>query len=67
LTILDIPNYTYNDYERWEGDWELIRGIPYAMSPFPDWKHQGFGSAFVTSFSNRINQLKNKCNCMVLY
>lgn len=67
LTMQDIPHYTYKDYEKWEGDWELIRGIPYAMSPSPNWKHQGFGSSFVTAFSNAITNSKNTCACIVLY
>jgi hypothetical protein len=25
--------YTYEDYLHWEGRWELIDGIPYAMTP----------------------------------
>jgi len=41
-----FPNYTYSDYKQWEGDWELIYGIPYAMSPAPMIKHQ--------AISNRI-------------
>lgn len=66
LTIQDIPHYTYRDYEKWEGDWELIRGIPYAMSPAPHWKHQAFGSAFVYFFQDAL--LKEiGCNCKVLY
>ena len=28
-----LPHYTYEDYCMWEGNWELIDGIPYAMSP----------------------------------
>ncbi|RUM68110.1 MAG: Uma2 family endonuclease [Sulfurospirillum sp.] len=35
-----IPRYSYTDYKQWEGDWELIRGIPYAMSPAPVIRHQ---------------------------
>ena len=35
-----LPHYTYGDYEHWEGQWELIDGIPYAMSPAPVPKHQ---------------------------
>lgn len=35
-----IPRYTYDDYEQWKGKWELIRGIPYAMSPSPVIRHQ---------------------------
>ena len=32
--------YTYEDYRNWEGDWEIINGSPYAMSPKPMIKHQ---------------------------
>jgi len=35
-----LPHYTYEDYCRWEGHWELIDGIPYAMSPAPRSAHQ---------------------------
>jgi Uma2 family endonuclease len=35
-----LPYYTYNDYCKWEGKWEIIEGIPYAMSPAPLPKHQ---------------------------
>ncbi len=40
------PHYTYDDYKGWEGDWELIFGIPYAMAPAPMIEHQ--------KISNRI-------------
>ena len=32
--------YTLEDYRRWEGDWELIEGRPYAMAPAPVKLHQ---------------------------
>ncbi len=35
-----LPHYTYDDYRIWEGKWEIIEGIPYAMSPAPVPKHQ---------------------------
>ena len=35
-----LPYYTYEDYVQWEGRWELIDGIPYAMSPAPTPRHQ---------------------------
>ena len=35
-----LPHYTYEDYKLWEGKWEVIEGIPYAMSPAPVPKHQ---------------------------
>ena len=43
MTVLKkehLPEYTYNDYQLWAGDWELIKGIPYAMAPAPVKKHQ---------------------------
>ena len=35
-----LPHYTWDDYNNWEGQWELIEGIPYAMSPAPTIRHQ---------------------------
>lgn len=35
-----LPHYTYEDYRKWEGDWELIGGIAYAMAPSPVAEHQ---------------------------
>ncbi len=35
-----LPKYTKADYLQWEGNWELISGVPYAMSPMPSWRHQ---------------------------
>ncbi len=40
LTSQDLPQYTYEDYLNWDGSWELIEGIPYAMSPAPGLRHQ---------------------------
>ncbi|MCK4762433.1 MAG: Uma2 family endonuclease [Candidatus Aminicenantes bacterium] len=40
LKIEDLPHYTYNDYVQWEGRWEVIDGIPYAMVPAPAFDHQ---------------------------
>lgn len=36
----DLPHYTYKDYVQWEGRWELIHGVAYAMTPAPTLKHQ---------------------------
>ena len=41
LKIYDyMPNYTYEDYKNWEGDWELIGGVAFAMAPAPTKIHQ---------------------------
>ena len=40
MSYADLPHYTYENYKQWEGKWELIGGIAYAMSPAPMIKHQ---------------------------
>jgi hypothetical protein len=35
-----LPHYIYDEYCKWEGRWELIEGIPYAMSPTLLPRHQ---------------------------
>lgn len=35
-----LPHYSYDDYCNWEGRWELIEGLPFAMSPTPSPRHQ---------------------------
>lgn len=27
-----LPHYSFEDWKHWEGKWELIYGIPYAMT-----------------------------------
>jgi Uma2 family endonuclease len=54
--------YTIDDYKKWEGDWELISGMPYAMSPFALPKHQLIsGNIFF-----ELKQKLNNCKCEVL-
>lgn len=33
-------NYTYKDYAEWDGQWELIDGVPYSMALSPSFTHQ---------------------------
>lgn len=42
--IEDLPHYLYEDYVQWEGRWELIHGIPFAMTPSPGIAHQAVSS-----------------------
>ena len=44
LKLENLPQYTYEDYKNWEGDWELIYGQAYTMSPAPMIKHQSISS-----------------------
>ncbi len=58
-----LPHYTHEDYCRWEGQWELIDGIPYAMSPAPRPEHQAIATNLAAEL--RLALKKNKCNCKV--
>lgn len=54
------PHYTYADYCQWEGRWELIEGMPYAMSPAPNRKHQWIATELGSKFSIALKGCK-KC------
>lgn len=51
-----LPNYTVEDYSRWEGDWELIDGIPYALAPSPFGVHQKVIAKIATLLNNSITE-----------
>lgn len=53
-----LPHYTYNDWVNWKGQWELIDGIPYAMSPMPLPKHQRIAAALSAEFHNALKKCK---------
>jgi len=58
-----LPSYTYEDYKSWEGDWELINGIPYAMAPSPIKIHQ---KLIISISSLFFEKLENCSECEVL-
>ena len=59
----DLPTYTYEDYKLWEGNWELIEGIPYAMSPSPVKRHQ----ILALTIGSELLSISDKCpHCEVL-
>jgi Uma2 family endonuclease len=58
-----LPHYTYEDYIHWEGKWEIIDGVPYAMSPAPVPKHQIISTRLIVAFSNQLTQCEK---CIVL-
>ena len=60
------PRYSINDYNQWQGDWELIGGYPYAMSPSPFPKHQLISANLVAFFNETFRNNKSDCSCKVL-
>jgi Uma2 family endonuclease len=57
-----LPHYTYDDYVQWEGKWEVIEGVPYAMSPSPVHRHQVLAGNLHSLF---WIELKNCKKCQV--
>jgi Uma2 family endonuclease len=62
-----LPQYTYTDYESWEGDWELIYGLPYAMSPSAKRTHQATGKKFIQLIEKGLSDNKSGCDCESYY
>jgi len=58
-----FERYTYEDYKNWEGDWELIDGVAYAMAPSPIKSYQFVVSEIIRHLGN---QLENCKKCLVL-
>ncbi len=59
-----LPNYTYDDYILWEGRWEIIQGIPYAMSPMPSPRHQRLAGVIHSLFLKTLEK-NDTCQCQV--
>ena len=59
----DLPHYSYEDYCLWEGDWELIDAIPYAMTPSPMVIHQTVATKIAALLDHNLEECEE---CMVL-
>ncbi|MGB1314722.1 MAG: Uma2 family endonuclease [Chitinophagales bacterium] len=62
-----IPKYTYSDYEKWQGNWELIYGAPVAMSPSPKRKHQVIEKKLIQSFLVDNKDKQENCDCEIYH
>lgn len=60
----DLPHYTYDDYVQWQGQWELINGIPYSMVPAPAIKHQDLCVNIVYQLKRLLEDCK-KCKVLL--
>ncbi|RUM64954.1 MAG: Uma2 family endonuclease [Sulfurospirillum sp.] len=60
----NIPHYTYDDYKHWEDQWELIEGIPYAMSPAPMIKHQKISNKIARLLDEELEACKS-CHALL--
>lgn len=56
----ELPHYRIGDWEKWEGKWEIVSGIPYAMAPTPSRKHQMLNFLIANAFLAAC-KVCNKC------
>ncbi len=57
-----LPKYRIEDYMRWEGDWELIEGIPYALAPSPVAKHQKVSLLITRLIDEQLETCSEGCS-----
>ncbi len=58
-----LPHYTYEDYKNWQGDWELIEGIPIALAS-PKYLHQRTLTRLAAILEEALEEC-GKCNVVV--
>jgi Uma2 family endonuclease len=58
-TLKHRPHYTFEDYLLWEGRWELLGGMPFAMSPAPSPKHQIIQSNLLHIFYTQLRRCEH--------
>ena len=56
-----VPHYTVEDYGHWEGDWELIDGVPISMSPSPFGPHERIVSRLALQLGTQIKDHGRLC------
>lgn len=66
LKLENLPKHTYADYLQWEGKWELIYGVPYAMSPSPARTHQNINVNLVY-YLNHLAGLCAGCEAIMSF
>lgn len=60
----DLPRYTHDDYTQWEGRWELICGVPHAMSPSPGIAHQSVSQHIASQLERALENCR-ECHALL--
>jgi Uma2 family endonuclease len=61
----NLPHYSYEDYLKWDGRWEIINGIAYAMSPAPSPKHQKITFKIAKELDSNFECNKKECEVYI--
>ena len=59
-----VEYYTYDDYVKWEGDWELIKGFPFAMAPAPMKIHQELSGNIYFELKKHVEDSCSLCEAL---
>ncbi len=59
MTLAYSEKYTIEDYRMWEGDWELIRGEAFSMSPSPNYIHQRISGKIFRQLDEKLENCKH--------
>ena len=59
-----LEHYSADDYQHWEGNWELIGGFPYAMAPSPMVTHKNINMKIALELGKSLD---NCLNCQALF
>ena len=66
MSVAALLNYTYDDYRQWEGEWELIEGVPVSMAPAPLRIHQNIAVEILFELKRTLDE--ESCpQCVVSY
>ena len=60
-----VPHSTVADHATWEGDWELLAGVPVAMTPSPFGRHAERLSRMAATLWNAIDASGCKATVLV--
>jgi len=56
MSVAEILHYTYEDYCQWEGEWELIDGVPVSMAPAPVRIHQNIATEILFGLKSTLDE-----------
>lgn len=62
-----LPDYTIEDYNLWEGHWELIEGVPYALTPSGDITHQRVSGEMLYEISSQLKEVDTADEFVALF
>ena len=67
MGVMDLMDYfTYEDYKKWDGRWELINGVAYNMAPAPHPNHQKIVGRVYKEMSDNLRcNFSNVCDVYI--